>query len=269
MIRYIGVLICVIYFMSLSIQSLRDQGSLTSKIIWQLGLGAIDTRTLLESNQSYSSSGTGSQGQNLYFFLSTVLKANSPQVVLSFIYFTYNSLFTSMAATMDWSKFLEQRKGLRVSSIPQGDQRGTYMLQLPFRTAIPLMVLSVLLHWLVSQSFFIVNVEGYENGHRYFDWDILSCGFSPLAIILLFVVCLVMFSWLIRMGLRNATSAMPLVGSCSVAIAAACHPGRGNDKEDAYDKIQWGVMEMYSSSYGHCGFSSREVSKPDSNASYI
>jgi hypothetical protein len=252
-----------------SLQRLKDQQILNPKTIWELGIGSIDSRTIIDTTSSSSSSNSeDGTARSTFQFMSTILKANSIQIALSFIYFTYNGLFTSVASAKEWGRFVNERKGLRVSTIPQGAQRGTYLLSLPFRVALPLMGLSVLLHWLVSQALFIVSVEAYKNGQRYYDWDILSCGFSPLAIILLFVVCLGMFGWLVYMGTQKVPSAMPLVGSCSAAIAAACHPGLV-EEEDPYKTIKYGLIEMYSPVHGHCGFSSRTVSTPEVNELYI
>ncbi|KAF2834550.1 hypothetical protein M501DRAFT_1000189 [Patellaria atrata CBS 101060] len=78
--------------------------------------------------------------------------ANLAQPTLSFIYFTVNGLFTAMLATLELHDFVKHRKGLRVSTVPKKEQRGTYFLQVPYRYGIPLMIISILLHWLVSQS---------------------------------------------------------------------------------------------------------------------
>jgi hypothetical protein len=58
----------------------------------------------------------------------------------------------------EWSHFAKERKPLRVSS-PTGL---TYFLQLPYRIALPLLVMSGLLHWLVSQSIFLAVVSEYD-----------------------------------------------------------------------------------------------------------
>lgn len=50
------------------------------------------------------------------------------------------------------------RKGLRVTA-PRGEQRSSYFLQLPYRWAVPLMIVSGALHWLMSQTIFPVRLE--------------------------------------------------------------------------------------------------------------
>jgi hypothetical protein len=67
--------------------------------------------------------------------LATTLFANLPQAILSFLYLTYNGLFSCMLGAYEWSRFARVRKPLRVSR-PVGKQRSTYYLQLPYTYAI-------------------------------------------------------------------------------------------------------------------------------------
>lgn len=91
--------------------------------------------------------------------LGNVILANALQLILSVLYFTYNGLFTAMCAAVEWSRFALHRKGLWVSKAPTGSQRSAYFLQLPYRHSVPLMLASGALHWLVSQSIYLVYVE--------------------------------------------------------------------------------------------------------------
>ena len=54
---------------------------------------------------------------------------------------------------------------------------------------------------------------------------------------------------------------MPLAGSCSMAISAACHPiEQVDDGENiAEKKLQWGVVSTGVDGIGHCAFSAEEV----------
>lgn len=106
-------------------------------MIMSLGLGAINPATFI----SWPLPSSGAAG-----IILNVLVANSPQVVLSFLYFAYNGIFTCMSLASEWSRYFIHRKGLRVSEIPRGAQRSTYFLQLPYRFAIPLMITSGTLH---------------------------------------------------------------------------------------------------------------------------
>ncbi|KAF4945169.1 hypothetical protein FSARC_14493 [Fusarium sarcochroum] len=89
---------------------------------------------------------------------------------------------------------------------------------------IPLIATSTLLHWLVSQSIFFVKVIVYrdnkisEKGN-----NILACGWSALALLLAIILgCLVM---IVTIGImyRSFTPAIPIGGTCSAVISAACH----------------------------------------------
>lgn len=55
---------------------------------------------------------------------------------------------------------------------------------------------------------------------------------------------------------------MPLIGSCSAAISAACHPLQ-NDPDASLLPVMWGAVAVESEdAVGHCCFSSLEVSPP-------
>lgn len=103
--------------------------TLTSRSIthlWDLGYGAVNTESLVAWNFPATT------GLHL-----TVLIANSPQALLSFLFLTYNGLFTCMLLADEWSGHAKERKTLRVTS-PIGQQRSTYRLQLPYKYSIPL-----------------------------------------------------------------------------------------------------------------------------------
>lgn len=86
------------------------------------------------------------------------LLVNTPQLVLSFSYFAYNAIWTHMPIAHEWAQFGLKRQGLRVSS-PAGQQRGNHFLTIPCQYAIPLQTMSAVLHWLLSQSFFLARIN--------------------------------------------------------------------------------------------------------------
>lgn len=195
-----------------------------------------------------------------------VLVANSGQILLSFTYYCYNGLFTAMLMGYEWASYSTTRKGLRVSRPPHGSQRSTYFLQLPYRFAVPLMGLSILLHWLMSQSIFLVAVEIYDHkGVHQPDRDWKSCGFSPIAILTLVIVGVIMTAAAFGAGRIPYKKGMNLVGSCSAAISATCHildESEVSRYEAAKSKLQWGVVETDGDGVGHCAFSAKEVEMP-------
>ena len=152
-----------------------------------------------------------------------VFLANFPQGLLSILYLTYNGLFTCMLMEQEWQDFAHRRKHLRVSS-PRAGQRSTYYLQLPYHYAIPLIFSSGLMHWLISQSIFLAHVIAYTvDGVRDPEHDVITCGYSPIAIIFAIVMGGLMIIAVIGTALRRYESLMPLAGKCSAVISAACH----------------------------------------------
>lgn len=84
---------------------------------------------------------------------------NAPQIILSCAYFAYNALFTRMLAESEWQSFSMGYRPLRVTN-PRGEQRSTFRLQLPYRYSIPLLVISIFLHWITSNALFLFMSEG-------------------------------------------------------------------------------------------------------------
>lgn len=215
-------------------------------------LGAVDPRTTINF-----------RSEDL---ISNALTANTPQVILSLLYYAYNSLFTAMLMGYEWVTYSRQHKGLRVTHRPSGAQRSTYFLQLPYRFGLPLMALSVTLHWLVSQSIFLVAIEFYNvNGDMGVGSsskrDFKFLGYSPLAIIAVLVLGGLMVISIIASGYIPYKRGMPLAGTCSLAISAACHPTDRVDDDQSIGekKLQWGVVSTGDDEVGHCAFSADDV----------
>lgn len=138
--------------------------ALIPSVLGQLLLNRIFT-LLLTSNSKQSlehSANNGilnTQGSTAGQLLPSVLTANLPQLLLSFSYFVYNSLYTRLCVEKEWDSYSLAYRTLRVTS-PKGQQRSTYRLQLPYRYSIPLIVISILLHWLVSNALYVFILEG-------------------------------------------------------------------------------------------------------------
>lgn len=247
-----------------AIQGPKDIGTL-----WNLGLGAVNVRTLINWASAHGPT----------TLVANVLVANLAQPVLSFIYFSYNGIFTCMLAEHEWNQFARKTRGLRISGIPSGSQRSSFFLQLPYRFAIPIMLLSGLLHWLVSQSIFIVALETYDQGVRvdYMEdyhkptQDRLSCGYSPIAIMFVIILAVVMMLFGVGTGMKRYNPGIPIAGSCSVVLSAACHMEDNNtaNSEMASKPLRWGVIRSGGvDEVGHCAFSASEVTLPQESALY-
>lgn len=185
--------------------------------------------------------------------------ANFPQILLSFCYLSVNNICTFLASAEEWNNLADTRKGLRVSR-PVGQQRSTYFLQLPYKWAIPLITTSSVLHWLLSQSFFFVQVDTYANG---FTDSRAGCGFSSLSIYIFFIVALMLLCAVGWVATRPAQQKMPIAASCSFVISAACHPPQ-NTTDVQLMKVKWGVVEKLNlGGTGHCCLSASFVKKPE------
>ena len=234
---------------------------LTSRSIphlWSLGFGNVNPESLIQikgKEDLLSAAGV----------IATVLIANSPQILLSFLYFAMNGIFTCMLLAEEWSAYATKRKFLRVTS-PTGGQRSTYRLQLPYRYGVPLLIGSSVLHWLVSQSIFLIRVNVTDSTGLEIFGGISTCGYSPMAMIFVIILGSIVVLLGICFGFRKSRGGMPLAGSCSAAISAACHPPEA-DANASLKRVIWGVVaeEIFQyerESVGHCSFTSSKVEAP-------
>jgi hypothetical protein len=219
--------------------------------LWNLGWATVNPNLIIQNLPGESEQQLGT--------MESILLANTPQLVISLAYFCYNGLITCMLSAAEYSSYGVQRKPLRVTN-PVGLQRSTYWLSIPFRYSVPFLIAFALLHWFVSQSIFYVLVIRYnvtssstysiENGAT-----INTCGYSPIAIIFAIGLGSLMVLTLPILGLRRFKSNIPVAGSCSAAISAACHPPMTN-KEAAQKCVMWGEIVLENSLLGKVGFDS-------------
>lgn len=281
------------YYLSQAIYGLRnEEHSSTFSALWELGFGSATPYTIIFTTDSPD-------------VIHMSLLANIPQIFLSVGYFLYNNLLTHMRLVAEYDDYASQRKPLRVSW-PQGSQRSSYYLSLPYRYGIPLMVASMLLHWLVAGSLFFIQINSFDAlGETIDTLQLIGCGYGPIAIVFALILGGVMTCTVVGLGMRRFASQMPIAGSCSAAISAACHPTEG--EEHALKPIMWGEIPVaavqpdgddadevisdheledrrdgnggYSplrkdtagqeGVYGHCSFTSGEVIIPNPSRLYI
>ncbi|KAL1856850.1 hypothetical protein Daus18300_010613 [Diaporthe australafricana] len=116
--------------------------------------------------------------------ISNVLLANTPQLLTSVFYLSYNGILTMFLVQFEFSNMYKTHKSLRVSE-PEGSQRSSYPISLPFRYGIPLFVSSGVMSWLLSQCLFLARITAYhpdgtvDRAHSF-----SSAGYSPIAIFL-------------------------------------------------------------------------------------
>lgn len=181
--------------------------------------------------------------------------ANSWQLLISLLYVIYNSVLTQICVGLEWSHYAMRRSFLR-TSCPKGMQRSSYFLSLPYRYSIPLSILMVLLHWLISQSIFLVRSSSYTfDGIRRPGAPSSEVGFSSPGILLSLVIGLLLLLFLAFVASQKATFRLPVVSTSSAAISAACHPA-AKDQSAALLPVRWGVIpsKSYPGDVGHCSF---------------
>lgn len=163
-----------------------------------------------------------------------------------------------MLLAAETNSFAVSRKTLRVSN-PTSPQRSTYYLQIPYRFGVPLMIAFGSLHWLLSQSVFLVKItvsdkDGVESSASSFT----ACGWSAVALAVALLFAVVMMLAVVGISWKKYHPGMPIMRSCSRAIAAACHPLPG-DGDAAYKSLMYGVVGCTTGGVEHAAFSSKEV----------
>ena len=215
--------------------------------VFDLGFGRVDSRLLFNAGWVYGASG----------LLSSVIEANLPQAVLSFWYVMYNGVFTCMCLSHEWSRYAARRLPLRVTT-PRGQQRSSFYLQIPYTYSLPLLVVCGVLHWLVSQSLFLVRVDMYKNGELRFENGIAQLGYSLTPLVVIIILASSMVIVVLANGFRKFKGDIPVAGSCSVAISAACHPPK-RDVDAAVLPVKWGDVRGGTDEVGHCCLTSEDV----------
>ena len=198
-------------------------------------------------------------GQSAFYV--TAVIANGIQLGASLIWYFSNSLLTSMFVSRSWALFIHKPQCLRVST-PRGKQKSSYFLSLPFRYSMPLSACSILLHWLLSQSWFVIQTRVYTSTGEEADDGFLRnpsldssvLGYSSIGIVLSLVTLVLFLIGLVTLGSRrlpyrrahtvmnSEVIRMPLVSTCSAAIAAACHVHTA-DEDIHTSEIEWVQVE--------------------------
>lgn len=220
-------------------------GDKTIANAWSIGFGNVKPENLVMG----LSIGYGDKS----IAVSTLI-ANTPQAIFSFLYVCYNALFTVMFLSRELCRFSvtagRGRKYLRVTD-PQGEQKSTYFLSLPYKYGVPLLSASGLVHWLVSQSIFLANISIIPpDGSQPMQDEITTVAYSPIAMLFILFVVFALLVFLVATAWRKLPFGMPLIGSNSIAISAACHPplplngsADQSEREDMVMRpLNWGAV---------------------------
>jgi hypothetical protein len=171
-------------------------------------------------------------------------------------------------------------RGLRVTSpVPHTHQRSSYHLQLPYRYGLLLMTASALLHWLVSESFFLVRVTVFQpNGIEDSSALISTVGYSALTITVALAMMLFMLVVIALFGVLrryDGSDMMPLVAGCSASLAAATQPGNAamlrNQKFESgmeLERLVWGVVGASTSNRESTGNSTDRIAGNDAERAF-
>lgn len=193
-------------------------------------------------------------------YTGTALAVNAIQIGLAWSYVTVNDLMTSMIASHEYQSYVNKRKPVRVAK-PEGQQRDTYFLSLPYKYALPLVVIWTLLHWQLSTELNLVKVQVYsfngalDTSRGYQGMVISSLWFSGIVsgVFLIFVT-------LITISFLKYPAGMPLARVNSMLISAACHRGPTETEKASVMPVQYGVLPgVMNDGYECVGFSSLDV----------
>ncbi|KAF2830734.1 hypothetical protein CC86DRAFT_343724 [Ophiobolus disseminans] len=244
----------------------------TTEFYSTIGVSAFLGTPDIQSMASFKPDDTGSSG-----IVPTLLIANVPQLGFSLLYVVYTNIWGKLMVAHEFDRLTQARKGLRVSERPKGMQRRSHFFTLPARYALPLMGCSAALHWLCSQSFFMVRIDGV-NSRGVIDTDdqLVRLGYSATGVVSLIGVSIAMLVATVCIGSFRRLGTGLHETSMSAVISAACHPGR-YESEPWLQEVQWGdVSEDIASEEGyvahnvkHISFTARLAKQPIQGQAYV
>jgi len=186
----------------------------------RFGVGTIDPSTSFIPGSS-----GGDAGPHLFPIL--VLVANSPQLWLSFGYLLWNNQITRIWMEQEWRSYYGRLHKPRVSyKTADRGLRATRWLQLPYWATALLMVINTMLHWLVSQTMFVVEIFGDQNitdsdgNLNYSDFYI---NYSPLAIMSIGIGSSILVLSITIYYFIPRKSLMPLMGGSAKLVFESCN----------------------------------------------
>jgi len=186
----------------------------------RFGLGTEDPATSLVSGS------TGRPFQQGLPFAIQVIVANLPQVWSTIGYLTWNNHVSRIWLERDWRSFYRAQLRPRVSfNDRQPGVQNARWLQLPYWATLALMSISVLLHWLVSQTLFVVEIYFADTNVT----SVFHLHFSPLAIISVGAIATALVFGITVYYFIPIRTWMPLMGGSTRIVFESCSrlPGHG------------------------------------------
>jgi hypothetical protein len=203
----------------------------------RFGLGTIDPTTSIIPNAASAQNGDAST------FPIQIIIANCPQLWLSIGYILWNNQITRIWMEREWRSFYGHRLKPRVSyplEVHHAGVTATRWLQLPYWLTFVLMALNTVLHWLVSQTLFVVEIlANSEKAANFY------LNFSPLAIFSIGLASTILVLGMTIFYFVPIKTWMPLMaGSLRIVLESCLHlpPQRMMDGNIIYDVPDGGVM---------------------------
>ncbi|KAH6877091.1 hypothetical protein B0T10DRAFT_552213 [Thelonectria olida] len=190
-------------------------------------------------------------------FLHVVLLANIPQLVLSVAYIQLNTILTKLCMAREWARMGVAYRPLRVTE-PRGEQTSTYRLQMPYSWGIPCIISAILVHWLASNACYVFMADGgfygsptgtpvmSVNRMGFSGYGFVAMGYSTTAIVASIAVFAAVICVPLVFSAKRMPSNMVIVGSNSLAIAAACHGSVVSKAKDSGQVAEAGQVSSYS-----------------------
>jgi hypothetical protein len=179
----------------------------------RFGLGTLDPATTLVSGLN------GTPYQDGISFSVQIFIANIPQVWLTIGYLTWNNQISRIWLEKEWRSFYRNPQLPRVSYDTKSDGvQSARWLQLPYWLTGVLMLVSTLMHWLVSQTLFVVEVY-FENPNV---MSVFHIHYSPLAIISVGMIALALVVGITVYYCVPAKTWMPLMAGSTRVVFDSC-----------------------------------------------
>lgn len=190
------------------------------------------------------------------------MKANWPHLILPIMYLCYNGATTSMFFAAEYSSFAAKRQPLTVSAPTQeGAQRSSFRLNIPLWYTLPNMLAWAVLHFLTSQMI-LIQVKRTHTPFATPERDKVTASIvlSRHAAWGFIAVGNAIITFTKAVGFCKLTPGIPVAGTCSKAIASACHPGEGEPADAAGRPVMFGRVRNGEGT-GAMAFSSRAVER--------
>jgi hypothetical protein len=180
----------------------------------RFGFGNIDPATSIVPGSADYQEGTPNT------FPLQVIIANLPQLWLSIGYLLWNNQISRIWLEREWRGFYNKRKLPRVSydtGTSKEEVHATRWLQLPYWLTFLLIALNTVLHWLVSQTLFVVEILPSATKPANF-----YLNFSPLAIVCIGVASTILILAMTIYYFVPIETWMPLMAGSVQIVLESC-----------------------------------------------